>query len=73
MTNLYKRFQRLLPNPPLRVGTVVAYANGVAEIEESGGGRTLARGEASINDRVFFRDGVIEGPAPSLSVEVIEV
>lgn len=73
MRNLFKRFQQLLPQAPLRVGRVVAYADGMAEIEESGGGRTLARGEAVVNDMVFFRDQVIEGPAPDLSVEVIEV
>ena len=47
--------------------------DGMAEIEESGGGRTLARGEAAVNDMVFFRDQVIEGPAPDLPVEAIEV
>ena len=73
MRNLFKRFQRLMPQPPLRVGRVVAYADGVAEIEEAGGGRARARGEASVNDMVFFRDDVIEGPAPDLPVELIDV
>lgn len=73
MTNLFKRFQKLIPQPPLRVGDVIAYADGVAEIQEAGGGVARARGEASVSDRVFFRDGVIEGPAPDLTVEIIEI
>ena len=73
MRNLFKRFQRLLPQPPLRVGRVVAYSDGVADIEEAGGGIARARGEAAVNDMVFFRDQVIEGPAPDLTVELIEV
>ncbi len=71
--NLFKRFQRLIPQPPLRVGTVLAYSDGVADIEEAGGGIARARGEAAVNDVVFFRDDKIEGPAPSLAVELIEV
>lgn len=73
MSNLFKRFQRLIPNPPLRVGTVIQYSNGVAKLQEEGGGLTTARGEAALGDRVFFRDNVIEGPAPDLPLEVIEI
>lgn len=71
--NLFKRFQRLLPNPPLRVGRVVGYSDGVADIEEAGGGIARARGEATVNQMVFFRDNTIEGSAPELTVELIEV
>lgn len=72
-SNLFTRFQRLIPRPPLRIGDVVAYDNGVATVQEPGGGQSQARGEASVGDRVFFRNGVIEGPAPNLSVAIIEV
>lgn len=72
-TNLFKRFQKLLRQPPLRVGEVVAYADGVALIEEAGGGHVQARGDATVGDTVYFRDHVIEGPAPELSVEIIEI
>lgn len=71
--NLFKRFQRLIPNPPLRVGDVVLYADGIATIAEVGGGQVNARGEAGVGDRVYFRDGVIEGPASDLPVEIIEI
>lgn len=72
MSNLFKRFQALIPTYPLRVGDVIAYDNGVAIIQEQSGVAT-ARGEATVGDRVFFRNGVIEGPAPDLTIEIIEV
>ena len=72
MSNLFKRFQALIPTYPLRVGDVIAYDDGVATINEQGGVAT-ARGEAAVGDRVFFRNGAIEGPAPDLTVEIIEV
>ena len=36
-------------------------------------GRVTARGEVTSGQRVFFRDDVIEGPAPNLPVEIIDV
>lgn len=49
------------------------WASAVPDIELPGGGRVQARGEALAGERVFLRDGVIEGPAPTLPVDVIEV
>mgnify|MGYP003491759293 CR=1 FL=1 len=72
MSNLFKRFQALIPTYPLRVGDVIAYDNGVAIIQEQSGVAT-ARGEVTVGDRVFFRNGVIEGTAPDLTIEIIEV
>jgi hypothetical protein len=71
--NPYKRLLSLLPQRPVLVGTVVSISNGVARIEMPGGGFDSARGQANVNDKVYFRDGQIEGPAPNLSVELIEV
>jgi hypothetical protein len=73
MFNPYKRLLALIPNPPLQVGEVLTYADGVATIQVPGGGTAQARGTATVGDRVFFRDGLIEGPAPDLPVEVIEI
>ena len=73
MTNIYRTFLNLLPARPLQVGTVLAIADGVATIELPGGGRLQARGAATDGQRVFVRDGVIEGAAPNLPIEVIEV
>ncbi|AXY83361.1 hypothetical protein [Acidovorax phage ACPWH] len=71
--NLFKRFLRLIPQPPLRIGDVIQVADGVATVSEIGGGLVNARGDVQVGDRVFFRDGVIEGPAPNLPVEDISV
>ncbi len=73
MRNPYRLLRDLLPAAPLLVGDVTDYSDGVATIEEPGGGISQARGTVSIGDRVYFRDGVIEGPAPALTLEVIEI
>ncbi|MFJ1255964.1 hypothetical protein [Cupriavidus sp. CuC1] len=73
LRNPYKVLLGLLPDPPLQVGTVSAVSNGVATITMPGGGIAQARGNAAVNDHVFFRNGVIEGLAPSLPITLIDV
>lgn len=73
MTNIYRTFLALLPPRPLQVGTVLLVSSGIVTVELPGGGRLQARGQAVDGQRVFVRDGVIEGAAPNLPVEVIEV
>jgi len=73
MSNIYTQFKRLIPDAPLLVGIVTAYADGVATIELPDGGVITARGSASISDSVFVRDGVIEGTAPDLTAVEITV
>jgi len=73
MTNIYRAFLNLLPTRPLQVGTVLSIAGGVAAVELPGGGRLQVRGQATVGQRVFVRDGVIEGAAPDLPIEVIEI
>lgn len=70
--NPYKALLNLLPQRPLQIGDVTAVSNGIATISQPGGVVVQARGTATVGQRVFFRDGVIEGTAPSLPVEVIE-
>lgn len=65
--NLFKEFLSLLPPRPLEVGTVQSIQGSVATIELPGGGVLQARGDAAAGQRVFVRDGVIEGPAPELT------
>lgn len=72
-TNLFKRFQKLLAVPPLRIGEVVLVDDGVALVEEVGGGTVTCRGDASVGDMVYFRDYKIEGVAPDLPVDIIEI
>jgi uncharacterized protein YijF (DUF1287 family) len=73
MFNPYKRLLALIPNAPLQVGDVIDYDDGVATIELPGGGIAQARGTTTVGARVFFRDGVVEGTAPDLPIEVIEL
>jgi len=71
--NPYKRLLGLLPTYPLTVGTVISSADGKVVVELPGGGRLTARGEGNVGGNVFVRDGVVEGAAPDLTLEVIEV
>lgn len=71
--NPFKALKALLPDAPLLVGTVASISGGVAVVVLPDGGEVAARGAASIGARVFVRDGLIEGAAPILSVELIEV
>ena len=73
MFNLYEQFRQLIPNPPLLAGTVVGAGSGVVTVALPGGGLIRARGSASIGQKVFVRDDIIEGSAPRLTLEVIEI
>lgn len=73
MHNLYEQFRRLIPDPPLQVGTVVGVGAGVVTVGLPGGGLIRARGSAAIDQKVFVRDDVIEGVAPNLTLEIIEI
>lgn len=73
MSNLFKAFLDLLPARPLQVGTVLSVSGGVAAVELPGGGVLQVRGTATAGQRVFVRDGLIEGTAPDLPIEVIEI
>jgi hypothetical protein len=71
--NAYALFKDLMREPRLLVGTVAFIDNGTASITLPGGGVVRARGTATVGQQVFVRNRVIEGPAPSLPVEVIEI
>lgn len=73
MHNLYEQFRRLMPEPPLQAGVVVDMGSGVATVQLPGGGRIKARGQAAVGQTVFVRDDAIEGVAPSLPMEIIEI
>jgi len=57
----------------LQAGTVIDVATGVVTVQLPGGGLIKARGTSTVGARVFVRDDVIEGAAPSLPVEIIEI
>ena len=71
--NLFTRLQRLLPGQPLLVCAVISAGSGGSIVELPGGARIAVRGEAAVGTKVFVRGGAIEGPAPDLPVEFVEV
>lgn len=73
MASFYRIFKELLPEAPLLVGVVSVVADGGCVVTLVDGGEVFARGEATVGQKVFVRDGVIEGPAPDMTIELIEV
>jgi hypothetical protein len=71
--NLFRAFEKLLPRRPLEMGVVRGIGEDGLRVELMSGAEVRARGEASIGSRVFVRDGVCEGPAPTLPVLYVEV
>lgn len=75
-TNLYRALRELLPEPALMVATVAAVnaAEGTSTVTFPGGGLQRVRGTSvAVGLLAFVRDGVIEGEAPALTPETIEV
>ena len=73
MHNLYEQFRQLIPDPPLQAGTVVGVVSGVVTVAMPGGGLIKARGSAAVGQNVFVRDDAVEGIAPALTLELIEI
>lgn len=73
MPNPLSDFRALFPPPPLLVGDVVSVDGHVVRVELPDGATITSRGAATVGQRVFVRDGLIEGPAPTLTVVIIEV
>ncbi|XZG69231.1 hypothetical protein ACTSKR_11265 [Chitinibacteraceae bacterium HSL-7] len=71
--NPYKRLALLLGRAALDVGTVSAVGSDGVVVTLVSGAEVKARGDAAVGARVWVRDGVIEGPAPALTVEEFEV
>jgi hypothetical protein len=73
--NLFREFIGLLPKDPLLIGTVTAHnADGTSTIELPDGSLINARGQSvAVDSQAFVQFGQIQGDAPGLSVEVIEI
>lgn len=71
--NLAKLFEQVLPKRPLQVGDVVASDGVICTVELPGGGQLHARGDMEVGEKVFVRDGVIEGQAPNLPLLPIQI
>ena len=75
-TNLFRALRELLPEAPLQAATVVEVhtATGESTVTWPGGSQQRVRGTSvGAPNRAFVRDGVIEGPAPDLTLVEIDV
>lgn len=75
-TNLYRALRELLPEAPLQVATVVTVhaATGESTVSWPGGSQQRVRGTSvPASGRAYVRNGVIEGPAPNLTLVDIDV
>lgn len=79
-SNAFAGLKKLLPDPPLSIGEVIAsHSDGTSTVEFPGGDRQRVRSGAALEsasafndgDRVYVRNGVIEGGAPVLSTTSI--
>ncbi|WP_153108946.1 hypothetical protein [Propionivibrio limicola] len=71
--NLYARLRNLFPDARLQVGTVSAVNTDSVTVTLPDGALLRARGGANVGDKVYLRDGVIEGSAPDLQIVEIEI
>ena len=71
--NLFRQFEKLLPQRPLLIGTVTAVTTDGLLVQLLGGAQVRARGEAQVGERVFIRDDAVEGKAPAMPTITIEV
>jgi hypothetical protein len=75
-TNLYRALRELIPDAPLQVATVSAVnaSAGTSTVTWPGGSQQTVRGiSVAVASQAFVRNGVIEGAAPALTIETIEV
>lgn len=73
-TNPFVQLKKLLPEPKLMVATVAAtHSDGTITVTYPGGAQNRVRGTGTVSGKVFIRNGVVEGPAPSLTSVSINV
>lgn len=73
MSNAFKKLQDLLAPGAVQVGTVSAFANGIATVDLPGGGQVRAKGQTQVAAKVFVQDGKVLGAAPDLPVTVSDI
>jgi hypothetical protein len=72
--NLFAELRDLLQPGPVQVGTVSSYTNGLATITLPGGGVIVAKASsATAGQQVFVQDGVVQGQAANLTLELIDI
>lgn len=72
-TNIWRAIREAAGIPLLQVADVAAVnGDGTVTVTLPGGGVLRVRGTASVGDRVFVKDGKIDGEAPELPFVAIE-
>lgn len=71
--NIYKQFLGLLPISRTEVGDVVGVYTDGGLVELQTGGFKRVKGEATLGQKVFIKDGQIVSAAPSLTGVEIDV
>lgn len=70
MSNLYLQLKEILAPGRVQIGKVVAVADGAVTVELPGAGQMRAKGQATVGEKVFVQQGLIQGPAPDLPIYV---
>lgn len=73
MANPLKVLQDLFAGPPQQVGDVSAITAAGVSITLPDGAQIIARGAATVGQRVFVRGGLIEGEAPDLPIVEFDI
>ena len=73
MPNLFSMFSDLIPSDPLVVGEVTSSSGDTHVCTLIDGGIVVVRGKASAGQKVFIKGDLIQGVAPNLTLEVIDV
>ncbi|QEP43024.1 hypothetical protein D5085_07785 [Ectothiorhodospiraceae bacterium BW-2] len=74
MSNIWREFERLLPQAPLLTGKVISrQESGDLIVELPGGGQLRVTGEAELGQRVFVKADQVIGEAPELPFVEIEI
>ena len=71
--NIYKQLKDLLITSLTEVGTVQAVYTDGCRVELQTGGYKRVKGEATVGQRVFIKDGIVVSVAPTLSGVTVDV
>lgn len=74
--NLWRRLRSVFPDEPLRIARVTSIQSTAATsvLTLPDGGVIVARGtDVPVGELAYVRSGLIEGAAPALAIEEIEI
>lgn len=74
-SNLWRRFNALLPTDPLLIATITAHnSDGTSMVQYPGGGVAVVQGQSvTVGSKAFIRSNRVQGAAPDLTTYEFEV